>query len=195
MSVSNIYISLIAALALAAGCDDMTSEQRASEPSPPWFSSSDEPNAEGANSSEQQLDALSPVRPSAPRAAYTRVEFAENSSYLSDEAKEELTELADSLDKEQPSYLTIRIEDAIEPTEPHASTKVLTEPRAEAVRYYLERQNVKIAEMAVDEAGEIADIGEGRPMARPEPEQADLETQYVVVTVAVDWQKDDQTQN
>lgn len=193
-------ISAIALTGLFAGCDNDNYERTEYSPTSaeservettdinPAYTNGQTGTATDTSRSPEELDVTTPVNPVRPLALNKTVAFAEGSAELTEEAKQALMEIASAVDKSRNSYLTVRIkdEDTIDATAPSASIAELSQPRAERVREFLEQNDVKVTEMAIDEAGEVADVGEGRPMARPEPENASRDTQYIVITVEVD---------
>lgn len=199
MKTSKRITAMVSALALTglvAGCDNDNYERTEYSPT-----SADSERVEttdanpaydntqaGTATDAEQLDVTSPVNPVRALALDKTVAFAEGSIELTEQAEQALMEVAESVDKSRNSYLTIRIKDgdSIDATAPSASIAALARPRAETVREFLEENNVKVVDMAVDGAGEVAEVGEGRPMSRPEPENASKDTQYIVITIEVD---------
>lgn len=113
-------------------------------------------------------EAVTGDTPVMPKAEYKTVQFVEGYSDLTPDARETLNEVAENLAGEGPVLLTLRMqdEDTVDATEPNRQFKVLTPERVTAVKKYLQESGVEIEQVAIDEAGAVADVGEDAAMAR-----------------------------
>lgn len=132
----------------------------------------------------EEMDVTRPDTPVMPHAQFETVVFEKSSSYLNPQAQESLRNLIGRLDEGEPVLLTVRMrdEDAIDATPPTDQFKALTPERVTAVTKFLEQQGVTVAQVAIDEAGEVASIGEDTAMAR-DPNGTPEDAQVVVVTL------------
>lgn len=116
----------------------------------------------------QEMDVQAADKPSMPNAEYETIEFVESSSELTYDAQESLRNLAQGLDNDKPVLLTLRMsdEDTIDATEPTEQFQKLAPERVTAVKNFLQQTGLAIEQVKVDEAGQVANMGEDNALAR-----------------------------
>ncbi|VUD41320.1 hypothetical protein TDB9533_00464 [Thalassocella blandensis] len=149
--------------------------------------SDNEPNSKLHSELHQKSSAVPLVK-----AHYERIQFAENSSQITDGAAKDIRTLSEGLSRDVPSYITVRAIDGdnIDATAPSQGFSELVKPRVEAIRQELEKNKVNIAKLVVDNAGVVENNGEGTVMAGTEGDALDdKKRQYIVIAFGESGQK------
>lgn len=180
---------------------DLRAEENPNE-SPAYVS--DQAHQPAANVQAQDTEAGNANTPVMPKARYAELSFAEGSTSLSEDSREQLRGLADDIDESKEVYLTIQAQDGdtIEATAPPEELAAMTQPRVKAIQKFLHEQGMNIVKVGINQTGEVGNFGEGSALARPEPgnqqtatsndgssAEQDMETPQIVVITIVEADK------
>lgn len=143
--------------------------------------------AQGDPRVERPVDIRTAQTPANADATFKTISFTGASSTLSPEAQANLDDVVGEFADSEPVLLTLRMKDGdtIDASQPREQFKVLTPERVTAVKNYLQQAGVAIEEVAVDQAGKVADVGEDNPMARSASAESDS-ARHLVITIDAD---------